>query len=101
MTILAVVMLTIGVWSQRLLGAFVVGPLLERRPTLTRAAGLIPAAVVMAVIVSLTITRGGDLVFDERIVGLVAAAFFVWRKAPFIVVVAVAAVTTSLLRVLL
>lgn len=98
MTTIAIIAMTIGVWGQRLMGAFVVGPWLERRPGLARAAGLIPAAVVMAVIVSLTITRGGSIVIDERLAGLAVAAVLVWRRAPFIVVVLAAAAVTALLR---
>ena len=100
MTTIAIIVMTIGAWGQRLLGAFVVGPLLERRPLLARAAGLIPAAVVMAVIVSLTITRGGSIVIDERLAGLAVAAVLVWRRAPFLAIVLGAAVTTALLRLL-
>ncbi len=98
MTTLAIIMLTVAAWGQRLAGAFLVGPLLERRPVLSRAANLIPAAVVMAVIVQLTIANGRTLVLDERLAGLAVAALLVWRKAPFIVVVLAAAATTALLR---
>lgn len=101
MTTLAIVVMTIGAWGQRLAGAFLVGPLLERRPLLARAAGLIPAAVVMAVIVSLTLVRGGSLVIDERLAGLAVAALLVWRRAPFIVVVLAAAAVTAGLRLIL
>ena len=100
MTWVAVIALTIAVWGQRLLGGFVVGPALERRPLLTRAASLLPAAVVMAVIVQLTVTRGGDLVVDARLAGMAVAAFLVWRRAPFLVVVLAAAAVTALLRAL-
>ncbi len=98
MTTLSIIALTVGVWGQRIAGAFAIGPLLERRPLLTRAAALIPAAVVMAVVVQLTITRAGDLVVDARLVGLFVAALLVWRRAPFLVVVLAAAAATSLVR---
>ena len=48
MTTLAIVALVVAVWGQRLVGAFVVGPVLTRRPGTTRLMGLVPAAVVMA-----------------------------------------------------
>lgn len=99
MTTIAIVAITIGVWGQRLAGAFLVGPWLEKRPRFSRAASLLPAAVVMAVIVQLTLTRAGSLVVDERLAGMAVAAVLVWRKAPFLVVVLAAAVTTALLRV--
>lgn len=98
MTVLAIVALTVGVWGQRLAGGFLVGPFLERRPNLARAAKLIPAAVVMAVIVQLTVAEGKTLVLDERLAGVVVAGLLVWRRAPFIVVVLSAAATTALLR---
>ena len=101
MTTLSIIMLTIAAWGQRLVGAFLIGPWLQKRPTLTRAAGLIPAAVVMAVIVQLTIGRGSSLVIDERFAGMVVAAVLVWRRAPFIVVVVAAAIVTASLRALL
>jgi len=100
MTIVAIVAIMIGVWGQRLLGAFVIGPMLDKRPALTRAASLIPAAVVMAVIVQLTIANGKTLVIDERLAGVAVAGILVWRKAPFLVVVLAAALTTALLRAL-
>jgi len=100
MTTLSIVMLTIAAWGQRLVGAFLIGPWLQKRPVLTRAAGLIPAAVVMAVIAQLTVGRGSSLVVDERLAGMVVAAVLVWRRAPFIVVVVAAAIVTAGLRAL-
>ncbi len=98
MTTLAIVAITIGVWGQRLAGAFLVGPQLEKRPNLSRAASLLPAAVVMAVIVQLTVTRAGSLTIDARLAGMVVAIILVWRKAPFLAVVLAAAATTALIR---
>lgn len=98
MTWLSIVALTVAVWGQRLLGGFVVGPILARRPTVARAMGLIPAAVVMAVIVQLSVAAGRDLVIDARLAGVTVAAVLVWRRAPFIVVVIGAAVATALVR---
>lgn len=98
MTWLAIVALAVAVWGQRLLGAFVVGPVLSRRPGVARAMGLIPAAVVMAVIVQLSVATGSDLVIDARLAGVAVAALAVWRRAPFIVVVLAAAAATALVR---
>ena len=98
MTTLSIIAITIGVWGQRLLGGFVVGPWLERRPALTRAAKLIPPAVVTAVIVQLTVANGRTLVADARLAGVLVAGVLVWRRAPFLVVVLSAAATTALLR---
>ena len=98
MTWLSIVALTVAVWGQRLAGAFVVGPVLSRRPAVARAMGLIPAAVVMAVIVQLSLATGKDLVIDARLAGVAVAGVLVWRRAPFIAVVVAAAVATALVR---
>ena len=98
MTTLAIVLLMLGAWGQRLAGMFLVGPVLEKRPLLTAATNLIPAAVISAVVVQLTLARGSSLVLDERMAGMVVAGILVWRKAPFIVVVVAAAGATALLR---
>ena len=98
MSTLAIIMLTIGAWGQRLGAVFLIGPHLERRPVLTRAVNLIPAAVVLAVIVQLTVADGKTLVADERLAGMAVAALLVWRKAPFLLVVLAAAAATAGLR---
>ncbi len=98
MTVLSIVLLSIGTWGQRLIGMFVGARLVERRPSLGRLAMLIPAAVVMAVIVQLTVATGTRLVLDARAIGMALAAVLVWRRAPFIVVVIVAAAATALTR---
>lgn len=100
MTTISIILLALGVWGQRLAGMFLVGPALERRPVLSKAAGLIPAAVICAVIVQLTVADGTSLVVDERLAGLSVAGLLVWRKAPFIVVVVAAAAVTAMLRAL-
>ena len=65
-----------------------------------RRLGLLPAAVVMAVIVQLSVAEGRSLVVDARLAGMVVAALLVWRRAPFLAVVVAAALTTAGLRAL-
>ncbi len=93
-----IALLAIGVWSQRLVGMFAGGALLDRVPLFARLASLIPAAVVGAVIIQLTIADGRALTLDARSVGVAVAALLVWRRAPVIVVVTAAAVVTALIR---
>ena len=97
-TIIAV--LAAGVWAQRLAGMFIGGRLLGRHPSLGRLATLIPAAVIMAVIVQLTLATGKTLTIDARAAGMAVAALLVWRRAPFAVVVVAAAAVTALVRML-
>lgn len=98
MTWTIVLVLAAGVWGQRLLGMYVGGPVLSRLPALGKLAALIPAAVVMAVIVQLTLASGRSLVVDERLAGMIVAGVLVWRRAPFIAVVVAAAVVTAVVR---
>lgn len=98
MSTVAILALVIAVWGQRLLGGFVVGPMLGRRPATARIVGLLPAAVVMAVVVQLSVADGRSLVADERLLGMGVAALLVWRRAPFLAVVVAAALTTAGLR---
>lgn len=98
MTWASVVFLAIGVWGQRLLGMFVGARIVGRIPALARLATLIPAAVVMAVVVQLTLGDGTSLTIDARAAGMAVAAVLVWRRAPFVVVVCAAAAATALVR---
>lgn len=100
MTWTIVFVLAAGVWGQRFLGMYVGGPVVSRFPVLGKIATLIPAAVVMAVIVQLTLASGKSLVVDARLAGMVVAGVLVWRRAPFVVVVLAAAVATAALRAL-
>lgn len=98
MTLLTILFLSIGTWGQRLVGMFIGGRIVQGRPALARLATLIPAAVVMAVIVQLTLATGTSLVIDERALGMAVAGLLVWRRAPFVVVVIAAAATTAVAR---
>ena len=100
MTWAVMAFLAAGVWAQRLLGMFVGGRVLRRRPALGRLATLIPAAVVMAVVVQLTVATGRSLQFDARLAGMGVAGLLVWRRAPFVVVVVAAAAATAAIRLL-
>lgn len=98
MTWTIVFVLAAGVWGQRFLGMYVGGPVLSRYPALAKLATLIPAAVVMAVIVQLTVASGRTLVVDARLAGMAVAGLLVWRRAPFVVVVLAAAIVTAAVR---
>jgi len=67
-------------------------------PRVRRIAMLLPVAVLAALVVIQTFTTGHRLVLDARAAGLVAAVIAVLLRAPFLVVVALACVTTALVR---
>lgn len=98
MTWSVVALLAAGVWGQRWFGMFVGARVLHRQPALARLATLIPAAVVMAVIVQLSVATGRTLTADARLLGMAVAGVLVWRRAPFVVVVVAAAAATALVR---
>jgi branched-subunit amino acid transport protein len=65
-----------------------------------RVAALLPVALLAALIATQTFSSGRSLTLDARAVGLGVAAVAVVLRAPFLVVVAAAAITTALMRLL-
>lgn len=98
MSWLVIALLAGGVAVQRLAGMFAGTALIARFPAFERLASLIPAAVVSAVIVQLTLTSKSSLVIDERLAGVVVAGVLVWRRAPMVVTIIAAAAVTAALR---
>ena len=79
-------------YGLKALGLVVLGPRAVEGPAL-RLAALLPALVAVN-------TFAGDrrLVLDARAVGLAVAVVATWRRAPFVVVVGLAAASTALVR---
>jgi hypothetical protein len=63
-----------------------------------RAAAMLPVALLAALVGIQTFASGDELVLDARVAGLAAALVAVRLRAPFLVVVAVAAAATALVR---
>lgn len=72
----------------------------ELPETLQRAANLLPAALLAALVVVSAVADDAKLVVDERLVGLGAAAVALAYRAPFVVAVVVAAAATAATRLL-
>lgn len=66
--------------------------------SLERAAALLPAALLAALAMIATITDGRSVAVDARTAGLVAAAVALSLRAPFVVVILVAALATAVVR---
>ena len=95
-----VVVCGIGCYLLKLAGMSVPPRVLER-PVVARIADLIPVALLAALIaVQVFATDAGTLSVDARLAGLAVAAVALVLRAPFIVVVALAALTAALLRLL-
>jgi branched-subunit amino acid transport protein len=90
-----------------LIGAFTIafkasGPvLLGGRELPSRLAGafeLLAPALLAALVVTQAVGEDGELVADQRLVGVGVAAVAVWLKAPLIIVMLLAAASTALVR---
>lgn len=81
----------------KLLGLVIIGSR-QLPQVIDRCLVLVPAALLSALVVKDVFSTGQQLVLDARAGGLLVAVVATWRRAPFIVVVALAAGTTALLR---
>lgn len=98
MTWAAIVVAGIGCYLLKLTGLSVPDTVLER-PAVRRVAGLIPVALLSALVAVQVFGSGHRLVVDERAAGLAVSVLLLLLRAPFLVVVLGAAVTAALLRV--
>ncbi len=69
-------------------------------PRVARTAALVTVALLSALVAVQTATSGQHLVLDARLPALAVAAVALVLRAPFIVVVLLAAVTAAVLRAL-
>ncbi|MCC6437326.1 MAG: AzlD domain-containing protein [Acidimicrobiales bacterium] len=96
----ALAIFTVGNIITRALGMFALGGRVKPDSPLTKLMALVPIAVVAAVFAVQTFSSRDEIVFDSRILGVAAASLAVWRKAPMVVVVLVAAGVTGGARAL-
>ncbi|HSP38188.1 MAG TPA: AzlD domain-containing protein [Frankiaceae bacterium] len=82
------------------LGGLLVPARVLRQPTVQRVAEQLPVALLMALVAVGTLADGRSLVLDARVAGLAAAVVALFLRAPFLVVVVVAAGTTALVRLI-
>jgi branched-subunit amino acid transport protein len=88
---------SLGCYLLKFAGLSVPPKVLENR-AVQRIATALPIALLTALIVIQTFTTGHRLTVDARAAGLGVAAIAVLLRAPFLVVVGVAALTAALLR---
>ena len=98
----AVVWLAVLASSAVVLATKVAGHLVPRgvleRPRVTRTAALVTAALLAALVAVQVATADGALVLDARLAALAVAAVALALRAPFVLVVLLAAATAALLR---
>lgn len=97
MTLTAVLVLAAGTYAFRL-----AGPLLRDRLTLSARVRLLmttsATVLLFALVVTSTLTKGQSFAGLALPIGVLVGGIAAWRKAPFVVVVVLAATTTALLR---
>jgi uncharacterized membrane protein len=93
----AVIIGSIGAYLLKLTGYVVPARVLEN-PRLRRLTGLLPVALLAALVAVQTFSIGTALQIDARLAGLAAAIVALALRAPFLVVVLVAAATAAILR---
>jgi hypothetical protein len=96
---LGVLLASLAVFLIKLAGHLAPQRLLER-PSVMRTAALLTAGLLAALVAVQTLADGDQLRPDARLPALAVAAFALWRRAPFIVVVSLAALTAATLRAL-
>jgi hypothetical protein len=88
-----------GTYGAKVIGAFV-GKRGDNNSQLQLGLGLLPPALLTALILVWTFDGGERLVLDARFVGVGLGAIAAWKKAPFVVVVLLAAAATAGARAL-
>lgn len=73
---------------------------LLQRPRVVRVAALVTVALLSALFAVQTLVTDGTLALDARVPAIGVAIVLLWRRAPFIVVVAAAAGVAAGLRLL-
>jgi hypothetical protein len=97
MTWAAIVISSLGCYLLKLAGVSVPSRWLEA-PVVQRIAALLPIALLAALAAVQTLAIGTRLVVDARLAGLAAAVVALLFRAPFLVVVGVAAATAAGVR---
>lgn len=99
-TWLAVLVTSAGCFALKLAGLTLPERILAR-PWLSRFVDLVPVALLAALVAVETAAKGSALAVDPaRLAGLAAAVLALMLRAPFLVVVVVAAATAAGLRLL-
>ena len=88
---------SLGCYLQKLAGYFLPHSVLEDA-RVRRVAGLLPVALLAALVAVQTFADGQALVIDARVAGLAAAVVALMLRAPVLAVVVIAAATAAVLR---
>ena len=95
----AVLVASLGCYALKLAGLSVPEWVLAR-PVVQRVADLVPVVMLAALVAVQTLTTGERIVLDARLAGLAVGVAALLLRATFLVVVAAAALTAALVRLL-
>lgn len=103
MTWWAIITLAVGTYAMKAVGPVVIGrravPARVQRTFLLVAAALLAALVALSTFVDGSHPDGARVAIDWPLVaGVVAAALAIWRRAPLVAVIGVAALVAALMR---
>ncbi len=93
----AVLLIAGGSYFFKAAGAFGLGRFMKT-PTARAIGALLPPALLAALVAVQTFSTGTSLVIDARAAGVIVGGIAVWRRAPFWLVVVLAAAVTATLR---
>jgi hypothetical protein len=96
---IAIILASLAVYSWKILGFSIPTRFLEE-PRVSRIVTLLTVALLSALLGTQGLTTGQSVVLDERLPALAVAAVLLRFRAPYILVVAVAAGVAALLRIL-
>lgn len=96
---LAVLLASLAVYSWKFFGYLVPESTLEK-PVVARIAALLTVALLSALFATQAMTSNSQIVFDGRLVAVVVAAILLRLRAPFLLVVVVAALVAALMQAL-
>lgn len=96
---IAVLAGSLGCYLEKLLG-YLLPPSVLENATTRRVFGLMPVALLAALVAVQTFALGTALTLDARVAGLAVAVVALLLRAPFLVVVILAGVTAAGLRAL-
>ncbi len=97
MTWTLIILLAVGAYAIKVTGLIILGGR-SLPPVFERCLGLIPAAIITALVMKDTFTVGQDLTLDARALGIAVAVIAAWKRTPLIVVIVLGAAATAIVR---
>ena len=93
----SILIASFGTYAEKLVGYMLPHHMLERE-SIRRMTGLLPISLLAALVAVQTFALNQTLVIDARVFGLGVAVVALMLRAPFLVVIIVAATSTAIVR---